>query len=379
MPVYKNDETGKWDFKVNYKENGKYKQKMRRGFRTQKEAKAAMSEMENDLNKGTFIEQSKTLYKDFMESFLNDKKMHVKRGTMTTYSSMINNHILPALGHLAISSITPRHIQDFYNDLHSNGKLSDENIQKCHTIINESMKKAASWEMISKNPVSLVERPKARKKEMQVWTLEQAHAFLEASKDDMYYIVFLLALTTGMRKGEILGLRWKDVDFDKRTISITQIMSSDGKDFQVGAKTISGSRLIRVDSETMEALRLHKIRTNEKKMSNKLVYTDLGLVVSTSLGTPVSPRNISRTFDRIIANSKLKKIRFHDLRHSHVTFLIKNRETPQVIAERMGWSDTRMIDNYAHILPDIQEDTADLFGKSFYNKPDTNFDTKVGS
>ncbi|MFC7559859.1 site-specific integrase [Paenibacillus farraposensis] len=198
--------------------------------------------------------------------------------------------------------------------------------------------------------------------------MEQAHAFLEASKDDMYYIVFLLALTTGMRKGEILGLRWKDVDFDKRTISITQIMSSDGKDFQVGAKTISGSRLIRVDSETMEALRLHKIRTNEKKMSNKLVYTDLGLVVSTSLGTPVSPRNISRTFDRIIANSKLKKIRFHDLRHSHVTFLIKNRETPQVIAERMGWSDTRMIDNYAHILPDIQEDTADMFGRSFYKK-----------
>lgn len=368
MPVYKNDETGKWDFKVNYKENGKYKQKMRRGFRTQKEAKAAMSEMENDLNKGTFIEQSKVLYRDFMAGFLNDKKMHVKRGTMTTYSSMINNHILPALGHLSISSITPRHIQDFYNDLHSNGKLSDENIQKCHTIINESMKKAASWEMISKNPVSLVERPKARKKEMQVWTLEQAHAFLEASKDDMYYIVFLLALTTGMRKGEILGLRWKDVDFDKRTISITQIMSSDGKDFQVGAKTISGSRLIRVDSETMEALRLHKIRTNEKKMSNKLVYSDLGLVVSTSLGTPVSPRNISRTFDRIIANSKLKKIRFHDLRHSHVTFLIKNRETPQVIAERMGWSDTRMIDNYAHILPDIQEDTADMFGRSFYKK-----------
>ncbi|MFE4569081.1 site-specific integrase [Paenibacillus chitinolyticus] len=198
--------------------------------------------------------------------------------------------------------------------------------------------------------------------------MEEAQTFLKTAQDDTYYIVFLLALTTGMRKGEILGLRWKDVDFDRRVLSVTQILNNDGKEFEAGAKTISGVRPIKVDRETMEFLRKHQRRTKEVKFQNQLVYKDHGLVVSTSLGTPVSQRNITRSFDRIIKLAGVRKIRFHDLRHTHVTFLIKNRETPQVIAERLGWSDTRMIDNYAHIRPDIQEDTADMFGQTFYKR-----------
>lgn len=368
MPFYEDEKTKTFYFIVNYTENGKHKQIKRRGFKTKKEVKAAMAEMENSINKGERFEASKALYSDFMTDFLKDKKANVKRRTLETYSGLVNNHIIPALGHLEISKIIPRDIQNFYNDLNESGRLSGENIQKCHTIINESLKKALAWDMIQKNPATLVDRPKAQKKEMQVWTLEESHQFLRAARDDMYYMVFLLAITTGMRQGEILGLRWKDVDFQRKTISVTQILSHDGKEFQVGAKTVSGSRPIRVDAETMDALRKHQARMKEVKFENQLVYKDHGLVVATSLGTPVSPRNISRSFDRLIEKAEVKKIRFHDLRHTHVTFLLKNRETPQAIAERMGWSDTRMIDNYAHILPDMQEDTADMFGKAFYNK-----------
>ncbi|WP_138751821.1 site-specific integrase [Paenibacillus sinopodophylli] len=383
MPVMKNDATGNWDFKINYKDkNGEYKQKMRRGFRTQKEAKAAMAEMENDLNKNTFFEPSKTSFNDFMRDFLNDKKLQVKPQTLTTYTALINNHILPFLGEFKLSELTPRLIQNLYNRLFENGELSDENIQKCHTLINAAMKKAVTWDMIQKNPTSIVPRPKARKKEMQVWSLEESKQFLEAAAEDPLAIVFVLALTTGMRQGEILGLRWKDVDFDNRIISITQILNHDGKGFDVGAKTLSGQRPIKVDTETMNALNKHRIKQREGRMKYADVFEDNGLVVCTRFGSPVSPRNLNRTFDRIVEtlNEKLvearakwgytgedlKKIRFHDMRHSHVTFLIKNRETPQAIAERLGWSDTRMIDNYAHIRPDIQEDVADTFGKAFY-------------
>lgn len=383
MPWYEDEATGTYFFKVNYKdENGKYKQILRRGFKSKKEVKAAMTDVQDAVNKGTFFKPSVDNYGEFMQSYLQDKKMNVKPQTLKNYESLVNNHILPTLGSIDLAKITPRDIQNLYNTLHESGRLSDENIQKCHTIINESMKKALTWDMINKNPAALVSRPKARKKEMQVWSLEEAKQFLDATVSDRLYVVFLLALTTGMRQGEILGLRWKDVDFQNRIVSITQILNHDGKGFDVGAKTLSGQRPIRIDKETMDALAKHQMKSREERMKYADVYQDHGLVISTRFGSPVSPRNVNRTFERIViginerleqrrqagevVEDDLNKIRFHDLRHTHVTMLIKNRETPQAIAERLGWSDTRMIDNYAHIRPDIQEDVADSFGKAFY-------------
>ncbi|WP_160044694.1 site-specific integrase [Paenibacillus sp. USDA918EY] len=392
LPWYHDDKTDTYYFKVNYKENGKYKQILRRGFKTQKEVKAAMAEVENQVNKGTFVKVSKRLYEDFVEDFLEDKKRSIKQRTWENYATLMKKHILPmrknskgklvGLGKKEIGSITARDILDIYNDLFETGNLSDENIQKCHTLIKDSFKQARIEKLISEDPVEFIKRPKAQKKEMQVWSLEESQQFLRAASSDPLYIVFLLALTTGMRQGEILGLRWKDVDFKNRIISVTQILNHDGKSFDVGAKTLSGQRPIRLDQETMNVLAKHQIKQKEARMKYADVFEDNGLVVCTRFGSPVSPRNVNRSFERIVekinddiderrANGEeteehLKKIRFHDLRHTHVTFLIKNRETPQAIAERLGWSDTRMIDKYAHIRPDIQEDVADTFGKSFY-------------
>jgi integrase len=393
MPWYEDEKTGTYYFKVNYKENGKYKQILRRGFKTQKAVKAAMAEVENEINKGTFIKPSKRLYKDFVEDWLEDKKRSIKAGSLLNYTTLMRNHILPerdnskgkavGLGNKEVGAITTRDILDLYNELHETGRISDENIQKCHTLIKDSFKQARIEKLVSDDPTEFIKRPTARKKEMEVWSLGEVQRFLSAIENDRLYIVFLLALTTGMRQGEILGLRWKDVDLDNRILSVTQILNHDGKSFDVGAKTISGQRPIRVDKETMEVLAKYQRKAKEERMKYADVFEDYGLVISTRFGTPVSPRNVNRTFDRLVADinanidarravgeqteDHLKKIRFHDLRHTHVTFLIKNRETPQAIAERLGWSDTRMIDKYAHIRPDIQEDVADTFGKSFYS------------
>ncbi len=395
MPWYEDEKTGTYYFKVNYKdENGEYKQILRRGFKTKTEVKNAMAKVMNEVNERTFIQPSNTIYADFMADWLEDMKPKVKLRTWENYKRLVDKHILPSrknskgktvgLGRLALEKITPRHVQDLYNYLTDSGDLVDENIQKCHTLINKSLRQAKLWKLIRDNPAELVERPTVQKKEMQVWSMEESKRFLEAAANDRLYIVFLLAITTGMRQGEILGLRWKDVDFEKRILSVTQILNHDGKSFDVGAKTLSGQRPIRLDKETTNALAKHQIKSKEERMKYADVFEDKGLVVCTRFGSPVSPRNVNRTFDRIVEgiNAKiderraageetgdhLKKIRFHDLRHTHVTILIKNRETPQAIAERLGWSDTRMIDKYAHIRPDIQEDVADAFGKAFYGQ-----------
>lgn len=161
-----------------------------------------MTEIQNELNKGTYVEPSIMLYASFMADWLKDEQTKVQRRTLETYSGLVNNHILPVLGHIELSKLSPRHIQDLYNTLFETGRLSDENIQKVHTIINDSLNKAVGWEMVAKNVAAVLDRPKARKKEMEVWEVDEAYAFLKISEKDRYYVAFLLALTTGMRQGE---------------------------------------------------------------------------------------------------------------------------------------------------------------------------------
>lgn len=197
----------------------------RRGFKLKQDALEAERNLLNELKKGLDLNASKTLYRDFMYDYLRDKTAKVKTQTLETYSSLVNKHILPALGDLQLDEITPRHIQNLYNDIIESGRLSGENLQKVQTLINESLKKAAGWDMIIKNPASVVDRPKVTPKEMLYWTDEESHIFLEAAKGDNLYCAFLLAITTGMRQVEILGLRYQDIDFKNRTILVRQVLN----------------------------------------------------------------------------------------------------------------------------------------------------------
>lgn len=370
MPVYKDEKakTNKWYFTINYKENGKYKKMLRRGFKTKKEAEAAMIEAQNAMNKGTYVEPSKTLYVDFMKSWLQDKKTTVKKNTLENYSYLVNSFIVPHMGQTELSKITPREIQSLYNDLKESNKLSDENIRKIHTIINDSLNKAFRWEMIVRNPASLVEAPKVSKKEVEVWNEDEIQRFLSAARDTRYYAAFLLALTTGMRQGEILGLRWKDIDEENRTISIIQTLSHKGQELSAGTKTESGNRQISIDETTLNQLLPLKLRYKEEKMANRPLYQDYDLVIRTSLGTPLSPRNLLRSFYSIIDKVKVKKIRFHDLRHTHASLMLKQGVNPKIVSERLGHANVRItLDTYSHLLPNLQKETADQFGKLFYS------------
>ncbi|WP_058301792.1 site-specific integrase [Gorillibacterium timonense] len=386
MTVIK-DKTAKknpWYFVIEIGDGKERKRIKRRGFRIKQDALDAERELLNQLNQGLDLNAAKTLYRDFMADYLRDKKAKVKQRTLDTYAGLINNHILSKLGDLELGQITPRHIQNLYNDILEAGSLSGENLQKVHTLINESLKKAAGWDMIIKNPAAVVDRPSAQAKEMQYWTETDSQLFLEAAKDDRYYCAFLLAITTGMRQGEILGLRIQDVDTKNRMVSVRQILNHDGKTLEAGAKTASGIRSIGIDKVTAGELDMLIRRVREEKMLHRDVYEENDLLICTAYGTPVSPRNLNRSFYRIIdqVNAELQKqrdkgqpvelmkeIRFHDLRHSHVVMLLKMRENNKRIAERMGWSSVKMLDRYSHITPHMQKETADAFGEMFFSAP----------
>ncbi|WP_245864774.1 tyrosine-type recombinase/integrase [Terribacillus aidingensis] len=278
-----------------------------------------MTEAKDAMNKGVYVEPSKTLYAEFMKSWLEDKGMNVRKSTFQSYTYYVNSHIVPALGHLEISKITPRDIQSFYNDVKSSGSLSSENLRKLHTIINDSLNKAQKWDMILRNPAALVDPPKVTKKEVEVWDEDDIKTFLDFAKNSRYYSVFLIALTTGMRRGEILGLRWKDIDEQNETLSVVQTMDMNGE-LNIGAKTSAGNRRISVDKNTLNQILRLKSMYKQELMANRPLYkNEHDLVIRTSVGTPLNPRNLNRIFYSLIKQSGVKRIRFHDLRHTHAS------------------------------------------------------------
>lgn len=183
--VKKDQNTKKWYFILTHgkKEDGKPRQFKKRGFKTKQEAQKAMLELEQSLTLGTYIQPNKILYKEYLsERFLEDKMTKVKKQTLNTYRWVVEKHIIPAIGDVELTKLNPIIIQGLYNKLTKEKVLSDENIQKVHTLINDSLKKAERWGLIARNPAALVDRPKAVKKEITVWNVEEVRQFLKYAK-----------------------------------------------------------------------------------------------------------------------------------------------------------------------------------------------------
>lgn len=347
---------------------GKRIQKKKRGFKTKKEAQNAFAETLNEINKGTYVQPSKVLYKDFLNEWFIDKKTKIMPSTYSTYKWLIEKYIIAYLGNVELSKLTPMIIQKFYNDLSNDGNIVPENIIKIHSLINSSLKRAERWGILSRNVATLVDPPKSVKKEVEVWTVEEVKKFLGIAVHDRLYIAFLLAVTTGMRQGEILGLRWKDINSVDKSISVIQTLSHDGKTLKAGSKTKAGTRKIHLPYETLQYLEKHKRITDIEKEQNSPLYADNDLIVCTSIGTPVIPRNLMRTFYRLIKSADLKKIRFHDIRHTHATLLLMQGVNPKIVAERLGHVDIRLtLDTYSHLLPSMQLESATKFGELLFN------------
>ncbi|MEH7445189.1 site-specific integrase [Bacillus sp. JJ1122] len=335
---------------------GKRKQKKKRGFKTKKEAQIALAETINSVNKGTYLEPSNTLYKDFLEQWYSVKQSSIGIQTAKVYKQYIYSRIIPALGNISLSKINTMQVQFFVNSLNDEG-LSSATVKKAIEIVRNSLEYALDFEFINKNPATKVKLPKRNKKEMIVWNEDEVNQFFRTGKDDPLFIVFFLALMTGMRQGEILGLRWQDIDLEKGLLRIKQTLSHDGKTFISGAKTQSSLRTINLSYQTLNILKKTRNSIAKIKLSMGSIYQDYDLVACCQHGTPLNPANVRRTFKKLIKLAGLPDIRFHDLRHTHATLLLSQGVNVKVISERLGHSNIKVtLDTYSHVLPTMQEE-----------------------
>lgn len=359
--VKKDEERNTWYFVAELGPDpvtGKRRRTKRCGFKSKKDAEKALALIEAEIFKGTYFKPSNTPFKDHLYEWFKVKKNSINIQTAQVYENYMNNRIIPVLGHVKMSQLTPMLLQNYVSNLKEEG-LASATIKKIYNIIKSSLDYAVNMELLPSNPSKKIHLPKDKKKEMKVWDIYEIKAFLKVASKDRLYPAFHLAITTGMRRGEILGLRWKDVDLDKGILYVRQTLSKDGKRFLSGAKTESSVRSIKLSNETIAVLRKHKARVAREKLQLGPDYADYDLVVCTSKGTPVNPENLKRTYERLIEKADVPKIRFHDLRHTHATMLLAQGVHAKVISERLGHSNIKTtLDIYSHVLPNMQEEAA---------------------
>lgn len=342
---------------------GKRIQKKKGGFATQKEADRALIALLASVDKGDYVSEINLTIADFFDIWLKDYALQKYKSTVyDVEESIIRSRIVPVIGRQKLQQIKPLTINRFYNGLLE--KYSSDYVRHVHAILRKAFGQAVKWEMLVSNPIDKVEAPKLRRKEMKTWTMEQCLHFLETAEGHVHYIVFSLAIHTGMRKGEILGLRWSDIDFEAKSLMIQQTVNwtpSKGIIIQ-DTKTSSSARRIPIGNMLITDLK-HRLQIIEDNKQNIGIenYKDHDLVCCYANGEPIKPRRVTETFAFLTGKSELPKIRFHDLRHSHASMLLNNGINAKIGAERLGHSSVQIyLDRYSHLLPDMQRDAADL-------------------
>lgn len=369
----------KWCFVLDVGQDpttGKRKQKWFSGFKTKKDAEKAMAKTIHELDQGTYVEPKKITLAEYLPEWLdNHGKHNLKPTTYATYSCFIKNHIIPSLGSLTLNQLQPLHLQKFYTKKLENGRtdgkggLSPQSVRYLHAILRKALDHAVKWQIINRNVAKFVDPPPITKIEITTLTSEQVADFLYHAKNDRYYIAFLLAVTTGLRRGEILALRWQDIDFQSKVASIRRsLVLVDNKTVFQDPKTYGSQRSISLPNLVMIELERHQRIQRQERISKGNTYQNNDLIITTSLGTPVSPRNLLRSFKKILKKASLPDIRLHDIRHTHATLMLQQGEHPKIVSERLGHSNTRVtLDTYSHVLPNMQKDAVERFEKYYLN------------
>jgi len=371
MKGYFRKRKDKWSFTIDVgrDEKGKRKQKSRSGFNTKKEAHKACAEMIALIENNQYNEPNEMNMKEFFNYWLENHYKHkVSPATYEPLTTRVNNKIVHLIGHIKLKDLKPFHIEKFHNDLFNQG-LGEQSVATLHSIVSRSLTYAVKQEMIIKNPCSIVGKPRIPNKEYTVWDIKDCHLFLSYTKSNTPYqhIAYFLAIYTGMRRSEILGLTWHNLDFTNKKIYVNQTLYYKNKqNFTfTEPKTKKSKRAIAIDDTIINELKVHRKRINEDRILYGQDYLEHDLICCNYEGMPLIPNDLGDHFRKMLTIVNVPKIRFHDLRHTHATILLRIGENPKVIQERLGHASIQItLDTYSHVLPDMQEKTMSAFSKA---------------
>ncbi len=325
-----------------------------------KEAKTLMHKMITEMEQGTIVKNSNKKVGEWMDEWLGNYLPNIEETTRVGYKTKIRCYIKPAIGDIFLKSLKTEHIQRMINDMNNRG-LSPKNIRDTFNNVNAAIKKAVKVRLIPYNPCEAVELPKLKKYRANVYPPEMIQQLLDVAEGtDMYLPVFLLVMV-GLRRGELLALRWSDVDFDNNILKVRSNMVNGEKGCVIKApKSEAGIRDIHLGSDVMEVLKKAKAEYIQKVFTSHGYFQNLNLVIHQDDGSPIKPDSMTRKWTRFLEAHNLPRIRLHDLRHSNATALIQAGVNPRVVQQRLGHSDVNItLNTYTHVLPEMDIDAAE--------------------
>jgi integrase len=345
---------------------GKYKQQWVSVKGTKKEAEKRLSEILHQLDNGTFLKPGKTTLAEYLEKWLSDyAKPNLSPRGFERYQGIITKHLIPDFGSITLTQLKPEHLQKHYTGKLNSG-LSAGTVRYHHAVIHKALQTAVKWGLVNRNVADGVDVPRAGHNEMQTWDEYEINRFLETAKDSPYYTLFHTALFTGMRRSELLALRWCDVDFIFSQISVSRSLHhlKDGSYVFTQPKSAKSKRTIALSSFAIVALNVHREKQEAIRAMLGTPLTDADLVFSTIEGKPLRPNTVTRAWTTIAARAGVKVIRLHDARHSHASLMLKAGIHPKIVQERLGHSTIAMtLDTYSHVTPGLQQAAAESFDR----------------
>ncbi len=327
------------------------------------DAKELLKNLIRDLDDSgeTVVEGNKTTLSEYFDHWLSAAaKPRVSERTYADYEDLLRRYIRPALGRKKLSEVRPLDVQRLYSSMQERG-LSARTIRYTHAVLTSGFKQAMKWGLMPRNPAQLAELPRQARQEMHALSPDMAARFLAAAATDKWGVLFALALATGMRPEEYLGLQWRDVDIERAIVTVqrTLVWRRRGGGYYFGEpKTSRSRRSIPIPSSVARSLVEHRRKQNVERLKAGPGYENLDLVFATPQGGPLMLQNLMRRhFKPILLRAELpESIRMYDLRHSCATLLLAAQENPKVVSERLGHASiTLTLDTYSHVLPSMQQ------------------------
>ncbi len=357
--IYKRKD-GRWVAVVNI--GYKHGKRSRKSFygRTRKEVQGKLTTALAAQQQALPLPPEKQTVGGFLAYWLEESvKPSLRPKTYHSYAQLVRLHLDPALGRIRLTKLDPRHVQSFLNEKLEAG-LSPRTVQYLHAILRRALGQALKWGLVARNVATLVDAPSVVRAEIQPFTPDEARMLLNTVKGNPLEALYSVALAVGLRQGEALGLDWSDLDLDGRTLRVrTSLQVISGEFVFQEPKTKKSRRTITLPECAVSALRLHRARQIQDRLKAGKRWQEHGLVFTTSIGTPIHPRNLVRHYHRVLREANLPKKRFHDLRHTCASLLLAQGVQPRVVMEVLGHSQISLtMDTYSHVLPHVKDDAA---------------------
>lgn len=327
--------------------------------KTEKEAWSALRKALGEVEQGTIVTGPEQTLNVFLNHWLEEiHKPTLRLSSYIKYRKVIDTYILPELGHLKLQKLSPQIVQAFYRRKEKEG-LAPKTVNSIHGVLHKALDTAVRWNMLARNVCDVVSPPRIVKHEIQPLSMEQAQHLLEVARGDRLEMPLLLALVTGLRRGELLGLKWADIDFTQGALQVKRSLDYVAHHGYVESepKTKSGRRRIVLPKFVVEALKQHRIQQLEQRLKVGEAWQESDYVFTGLTGGPFNPRYLLILFDQLLENAGLPHMRFHDLRHSAATLLLSMGVNPKIVQEILGHSNISMtMDVYSHVLPSMQKE-----------------------